>query len=232
MKPKIYISERASGAVSGLLSGFGDVVFLKPFGLLPEGLSSHADMLIADAGRAAFCYPGYGIEGDFIRTDDVPAAVYPRDVFLNCTFIGNMLIANPKTLSKTVLEYAYSSGIELIPVRQGYSGCAVAKVGESALITADIGIARAAEDHFDVLLISPDGIALPGYDRGFIGGASASLPDRLVFFGDISLHQDGERIVSFTEAHGIRWHDIKGVPLTDLGGARALFPVSVRQDRL
>ena len=193
------------------------------FGKLPLRLASHADMLIAASDDTAFCYGGYDAVGDFIKVPEEPGKEYPRDVYLNCTFVGKYLIANPKTLSGTVLGYAEKNGFELVSVNQGYSGCAVCKVSENAVITADAGISKALTGKLSVLRISCGGIALPGYDTGFIGGASATVGNRVFFFGDVARRSDGNEIVSFVEANGKECVWFPDMPLTDFGGARVVY---------
>lgn len=221
--PVIYINGSTDKRIIDALSQEGEVVLLSPMNGLPSGLSSHADMLIAASDEKAFCYAGYLLRGDFIRVHDIPYEKYPRDVYLNCTFIGDSLIVNPDTVSKAVIEYAETQGFRVIPVKQGYAGCAVCKVSESALITADIGISRAAGGAFDVLTIEAGGISLSGYDVGFIGGASATVNDKVFFFGDLSRHRDGKRIKAFIESHGKKCISFSDFPLTDFGGARVVY---------
>ena len=222
-KATVYISEEIDKAVAEELSKDTRVVFLKPYPALPARLASHADMLLATSDDAAFCFEGYRLDGDLVRIKTVPGEIYPDDVPLNCTFMGSRLIANPKTVSPEIIEYSKRNDITVIEVKQGYAGCAVCKVDDGALITADGGIASAASKAgIDVLEISPGGIYLPGYDQGFIGGASASLPDRIVFFGDVMLHPDGERIADFIGSHGKKCIFFPGIRLTDAGGARLI----------
>ena len=69
-------------------------------------------------------------------------------------------------------------GLIRVNVSQGYAKCSTCVVGEDAIITYDRGIAKAADAAgMDVLVIEPGHVDLPGYDTGFIGGASGLVTD-------------------------------------------------------
>ena len=105
--------------------------------------------------------------------------------------------------------------------RQGYSRCSVCVVNDNAIITADEGICRSAKAHgIDVLKIRPGYIDLPGFDYGFIGGASFKLSDtKLAFTGGLDKHPDAERIIEFASLHNIDIVYITDKPAFDIGGA-------------
>ena len=74
----------------------------------------------------------------------------------------------------------------------------------------------------NVLLIQPGHIALPGYDCGFIGGASFVYENKVIFFGNIEKHPDYTEISAFIDEAGYETVYEKNTPLTDLGGAVVL----------
>ena len=107
---------------------------------------------------------------------------------------------------------------ELINVKQGYAQCSTVTVGENAIITQDPSIYKAATAHgIDALKISDGGVALRGYDTGFIGGASGALGSHVVFCGNLSLHADGEKISAFCQTHGKQALSLSHSPLYDYG---------------
>ena len=95
-------------------------------------------------------------------------------------------------------------------------------IGEKAVISADVGILKAAADHgLNTLHINPGGIRLDGYDYGFIGGAS-HFDEKLglvFFYGDLSSHGDAARIVAFIKENGVKIICCDKEELTDYGGA-------------
>jgi hypothetical protein len=135
--------------------------------------------------------------------------------------LKSAIIARLDILPDEVKTYAASMGISLLDSKQGYAKCSAVSVGESAIITADKNIVRAAKAAgADALLISaaPEAIRLDGYDYGFIGGASGVLGDTVYFTGDISSHPDAERIAEFCKAHEKKIISLSNEPLNDVGG--------------
>ncbi|MPW27273.1 hypothetical protein GC105_16015 [Alkalibaculum sp. M08DMB] len=125
---------------------------------------------------------------------------YPDNIAYNAVKVGNKIFHNFKYTDTTLYKTLTQNGYELIEVKQGYTKCSVLVVDNNSIITSDRGIAKIAiENKIEVALISPGNIDLPGLNYGFIGGASGTLSeDRLVFFnGDITLHPDGDEIISY-----------------------------------
>ena len=146
---------------------------------------------------------------------------YPLDILFDAIKTEKLLIGNLKYTAPEL----FSDGITCVNVKQGYALCSTALLKDAA-ITADKGIADALEENgYDVLRISPGGIALNGYDFGFIGGASAVLEDAkaVVFFGDIKRHPSGNDIILFCKKNGYKVYFDDSFPLTDYGGAKELL---------
>jgi hypothetical protein len=134
--------------------------------------------------------------------------------------VGKRLICNPRFTDIVLLEHCASEGIEIINVKQGYAKCSVCVVDENSIITADIGIANAAESvGLSVLRISAGYICLPGHECGFIGGCCGKLaPDIMAFCGDLSTHPDHKSIDAFLRERGVFAESLCRGQLTDIGG--------------
>ena len=182
---------------------------------LQTAVASHTDMLIFLGFGKLFCHEIYyesnreiidrisSISNSEIALSSEPTGEkYPSDVLFNACLVGNNLICNEKTISKLILNEARSQGYNIISVSQGYTKCSVCVVSDSAIITADKGIAMSCRDrNIDVLEISEGHISLPPYDFGFIGGASGAHGDRVYFCGSLDTHPDGEIIKKFCAKH-------------------------------
>lgn len=214
------------------LREFGfDVMSLPCADHLAEPVSAHPDMLIFMGFGKLFCHSEYfernaelisrlatlsGLE--MCLSDEKTDKEYPLDVLFNCVAIGNNLLCNTKTVSKTVLCEAQSRGMKILHTNQGYSKCSVCKVSENAVITSDNSIARVCtENGIDVLIINEGNVALAGYDHGFIGGASGSDGKNIYFCGDITRHPNAENIVDFCRKHGKNAVSLSDEPLYDIG---------------
>ena len=200
---------------------------------LAAPVRSHADMLMLPVGKVVFTSSEYlsvaedifkALESLGYKIVSCNAEIrsdYPHDVAFDALVLKSAIIARLDSLPDEIKTYATAMGISLLNSKQGYAKCSSVSVGESAIITADKNIARAAEAAgADALLISaaPEKIRLDGYDYGFIGGASGVLEDTVYFTGDISSHPDAERIAEFCKAHEKKIISLSSEPLNDVGG--------------
>ena len=198
-------------------------------GTLPREVASHADMIYHHLGSnriisldknniADSSLHNIGFKIKYQNRSDIKAT-YPRDAALDAARIGDRLICNEKSVSRTlVAELGETVGI--ISVKQGYAKCSVCIVTEHSLITSDTGIAEACEKQgIDVLRIRCGFIELPGYDYGFLGGCSGKLAsDIMAFSGNLAMHPDFIRIKDFLKKYGVTAVSLGAGPLRDIGG--------------
>ena len=146
---------------------------------------------------------------------------YPKCAAYNVLLLDNLAFYNSKSIDLRLLENLKALKYRLIPVHQGYTRCSVCVVQNDAAITADEGIASALEKQkIDVLRIRPGFIDLPGYDYGFIGGASFKIAsDLLAFTGHLRNHPDADRIELFIKSHGVTICTLTDRPIFDIGSA-------------
>lgn len=203
--------------------------------ILPKPINSHPDIQMLHISKnKIFCLKEHLFAGESEKFFDITEITektgnkYPDDVRLNCTVIDNKIICNPETISKNVLEFAESSGLTIIPVKQGYSKCSVCVINESAIITDDTSIFRAAGNFLDdVLLISKGSIGLNGYNYGFIGGCCGKIAkNKIAFNGRIESHSDANKIIDFLEKHSIETIELNCNKLYDIGG---ILPIMQRK---
>ncbi|WP_283607502.1 DUF6873 family GME fold protein [Faecalispora anaeroviscerum] len=145
---------------------------------------------------------------------------YPADIRLNALLLHKQMFGKLEELDPALQKACDFAGVHKFPVRQGYTNCSVAIVSEKAIITADSGIAQAAERHgIRVLKISAGNIRLPGYEYGFIGGCCGLISQSiLVFTGALNLHPDGLQIRRFVEAQKKQVLELTQNSLIDMGG--------------
>lgn len=215
------------------LRGYADnIILLPPFDSIDKHIRTHADMLIFPLSRAgekkllshAAYYSVAASELDrlaeltHLELELIPeeaAAEYPRDILLNALMLGDTVIGRLDSLSSALAD---RDGIRQVNTRQGYTKCNACKVTESAIITEDTSVKKAAERiGADVLLIEKGSVALDGYAHGFIGGACGCDSENVFFCGDVTAHPDHERIKSFCERHGKGVIGVGAEPLTDIG---------------
>lgn len=195
---------------------------------LPKPVTFHPDLQVCPLpDKRMFALRGSPLAAtlrelgfDLRETQELPGTVYPQDVRCGGLVWENYLIGNPKGLDKGLTQQAQKMGLELIAVRQGYCACSIALVDQQSAITADRGLYHAlTAKGFQMLLIQPGHIQLPGYDTGFLGGCCGKLAaDKLSVTGQLDLHPDGQRIRSFLEQRGVTAVELTAGPLIDVGG--------------
>ncbi|MBQ7640517.1 MAG: hypothetical protein IJS91_05970 [Bacteroidales bacterium] len=217
MAQKIILSKTARPELAAYIESLGyEVVPFGPIDNVQEPLKYHPDMVFCRLDRDTV----YAGDPSKLRPQ------YPGDIVYNACSTGKHFIHNLKYTAPELLRAAEQHNLATIHVSQGYAKCSTCVVGEDAIITYDRGIARAAETAgMDVLTIRPGHVELPGYDTGFIGGATGLLTGPtsentrpiLIFNGDLSAHPDWRAIEDFAAEHGVEVKYFSGWKLTDIG---------------
>ena len=143
---------------------------------------------------------------------------YPGDVLLNCVCTGKNFICNPETVSEEIFDKMKKNGYNIISVKQGYTKCSVVPVSDDAIITDDASVYAVCDKAgLDVLKISKGSVVLPGFEYGFIGGASGKIAhDEIIFNGDITRHPDYKNIELFLKKYNVNIVSFSG-NLEDIG---------------
>lgn len=194
--------------------------------LLDAPVSLHADILANYVGKSLFLIDKHQTElcnfikdngGKYVLIDDVKSP-YPNDCLLNFADIGDYIICNKTILTENVVEFLPDK--KIIDVKQGYSKCSVCICKHNTIITDDISIYNTVSQYDDIksLLVEKGSVNILKYDYGFIGGC-CGLVDKnvLLFNGDITSHSDFDKIKNFLYDNEVKYIDIKGKPLTDIG---------------
>lgn len=233
--PLALIGENSSNFIKeGLIANAFQVILLPANHCLASQVESHADMLICVLDNTVFCNElyykenkqifdlireyGYSIDTANFHVSDK----YPKDIALNQAVIGKNIIGRADSCAENILKYAKSHEYNYCSVKQGYAKCSTLILGKTAVITADDGILATANQLGIKTLKIKNGaneIALNGYDYGFIGGASAVYENKVFFFGDITLHSQGEKITTFCKENGFLPISLGKEKLCDIGGA-------------
>ena len=222
----LLVSGRASECRKALINKGFRVLPVADNDCLRSSISSHPDM--------RYMYFGHGV----LFTDniaDTPSEIkdkfdntvirenlteaYPGDARLNCVTLGKYFICNEKSVSKTILDFAYKSGLEIIFVNQGYTKCSICILNENAIITDDKSIYTAAQNFLnDVTFISKGSIRLKGMNYGFIGGCTGKLSkNEIAFSGRIESHDNHNDIYDSLIRNNITAAELTDGPLEDIG---------------
>lgn len=181
-----------------------------------EAVSFHPDMIIHHVSYNNIVYAP-GTDAAFLGELDafgfrlIEGATrlspkYPGDIAYNVARIGKYAMHNLKYTDPVLKSALLKQNVELMHVNQGYAKCSVSVVNAGCIITADKGIAKAAETvGIEVLLIEPgENILLEGLDQGFIGGSTGLLNKNLwAVTGEIRSLKSACKIRDFLYNKGI-----------------------------
>jgi hypothetical protein len=213
MKKAAIIDPRTPADVTGNLAVMGfEIIPIPLIDHVSEPICGHPDIQIFLHGENAFIHPDASpafissiaeycnvtICGTELR------AAYPGDVVYNVLCTGGIAIHRVDSTEPSIRQYFLDNNINLIHTNQGYTRCSTLIVDDKSIITADRSIHKSASAAgLDSLLIEPGYIALPGYDYGFIGGASGRFDNTILLTGRIDHHPDFIRIRDYIEMRGI-----------------------------
>jgi len=195
-----------------------------------ESISCHPDIVINHVGGDTIVYAP-GTDAEFlnalsqwgfklIKGQNTPGMKYPHNIAYNAARVGNFVFHNLKYMDPVLKRELNKAGVEFIHVKQGYAKCSIAVVDQNAIITADAGIAKAAETRgIETLFVEiGEDILLPGMNCGFIGGSTGMIDkDKLFFTGSLDKIRCARKIKNFLDAKGIKIIEASDERAVDLG---------------
>ena len=202
------------------------VINVKKNLFLEPSVSNHADVLANHVGKNTFLVDKHQIDlcnfldyngGKYTLIDNI-SSPYPNDCLLNFADIGDYIICNKSILTKEIFDLLPQK--QIIDVKQGYAKCSVCICKHNTIITDDISIYKAVSKFDDIisLFVEKGSVNIFKYDYGFIGGCCGLIDkDVILFNGDLSFHTDFDKIKNFLYDNEVKYIDIKGKPLTDIG---------------
>lgn len=228
MEPICIISAMTPAEIMDSLISHGfSLIPVPQLKALAPPVAHHADMQLFIHEERCIHYAGIDAALRSLLTEHVecheaatePRPEYPDDIALNVAVAGRHAFHRSDRTDPVVRDYLNEAGITLHHVTQGYSNCSTLVVDERHIITADHGIADAAEGAgISVLRIMPGHIELPGYNYGFIGGCGGVWNNTVYLTGSLSLHPHGGAIHDFITATGKKVAELRHGPLRDVGG--------------
>ena len=208
------------------LGKFGEVIELFTEELVYNAISGHPDIFITQFAEYIIIAPNlpdeYKIQLKkhsihFIDGNKPVGNKYPETARYNAVVTSKYFIHNLKISDKKLLEVAANK--TKIHVLQGYTRCNLIPLNDEKMITSDNGIYKTlVREGVDVLLVRPEGILLPGFRNGFIGGACGVFENHIFFLGSLKHHIDGKEIEMFVRKNGFEIIELYSGPLFDGGG--------------
>lgn len=215
----ILINKNVPTEILDFLRKKDELLLLDDLKKISDATRRHVDLgAVKINGKIVACPEFAPFIPNSICGEIVPEDGYPKDVAYNAAVVDGRLFCLENAVEKKVLEIARSEKLKTVNVKQGYTKCNVVNVGNKAVITEDVSVKAAAENEgIPVLLIQKGFVNLDGYEHGFIGGATVSIGNELIFTGDFSAHPDYEKAIAFCAKFGVSTFFMRNFPLTDVG---------------
>ncbi len=223
----LLVDYRAKRQIKSLMQMGFDILQVYKHSNLQLPLSSHPDMLIYPLYNKVIYAPGTSYDTlnnirlagcDIVRGSTHLTCNYPGDIAYNVARIGNKVFHNTRYTDPLLHDELHGYGCKFIRINQGYTKCNICVIGNNAAITEDRGIARVlCREDVDVLLIPPGNVRLPGYEYGFIGGASGCVGDTIFLTGRILNDDIRECVERFIEKHKFNLKYLSEDEIIDIG---------------
>ncbi|MCX6250142.1 MAG: hypothetical protein NTX61_05250 [Bacteroidetes bacterium] len=137
-------------------------------------------------------------------------------IHYNAAVSEEYLVHRLEYTDPVVLEHCHY--LKKITVKQGYTRCNLLFLNKDHYITSDHGIHKALQQHqLTGILVTPDGIVLPGFPNGFIGGTMGILDNKIFILGSLDRYPDGKKVKDFLGETLIDVIELFNGPLYDGG---------------
>lgn len=211
------------------LSGYGDLLELETIGITYDAISGHPDIFFSVLNNDLIVAPNlpqkfrealkkHGIS--YHLGEQTVGKKYPESSIYNIVSTSQFLIHNLKHTDLAVKDLAM--GLDQIHVEQAYTRCNLIALKNERFITSDKGIEKALKKHsLEVFYANPDGIILPGFKNGFIGGCTGISGNQLFLIGSLHHYSLGDKLRKQINAWGYEVVELYNGPVFD--GGSVLF---------
>ncbi len=202
-------------------------------GITYDAISGHPDIFFCLGDRQLFVAPN--IPKDYLMIlkkynvsfsmGSLPVGEkYPETARYNAVVTTDLLIHNEAVSDENLKQFFAAK--KSIHVNQAYTRCNLIPLRNGKFITSDEGIFKALKSiDIDTEYFSPEGILLPGFDHGFLGGTlGIGLFDEKIFLlGELKSYPEGERLGATLKEAGYEIIELYPGPLFD-GGSLLMIP--------
>lgn len=141
---------------------------------------------------------------------------YPQSAHYNAVITKDIVLHNLNYTDPEILTHNNTK--KHIHVNQAYTRCNVLPLSNDSFITSDKGIHKVLiKNNLNSMFVDPDGITLPGFEYGFIGGTAGVFKNTVYFIGSLDYYNEGPKIKSFIEDLNYEIVQLNKGPLFDGG---------------
>ena len=217
----IIIDEKIPSEAKEKLSGCGELLELSTQGLTYPAISGHPDIFfcktptelivapnlpanyfsILDKNNVNYKVGNNRISSEVAKWRNSENGLYHKKhqphhsafIHYNAAVSEEYLVHRLEYTDPVILEQCHY--LKKIAVKQGYTRCNLLFFGKDQYITSDRGIQKALQQHLlNGLLVTSEGIVLPGFPNGFIGGTMGLFENKVFILGSLENYSDGLRV--------------------------------------
>ena len=219
----ILADKRIPEKVKYKLGKFGEILFVETQGITYPAISGHPDIFFCKVPGKLLIAANTPesiqqqlrqksilfLEGKSAVGEKYPGSAHYNAVVTNRLFIHNFQLSDAALTDECAT-------LESLHVNQGYTRCNLIPLHNNRFITSDRGIEKSLLDRgFGVLFVHPQGILLPGFAHGFIGGCCGTFEDKIFIIGSLKHFPEGDKIRNFV--NGMEIVELYDGPLFDGG---------------
>jgi len=208
------------------LQKMGELMEIETSDITYPAISGHPDIFFTRVDKQLLAAPNLPSEYfDILQNHKInfhvgeksPGKKYPESARYNAVVSSQYLVHNTKITDTAILQFCVDK--IKINVKQGYTRCSMLFLDDDHVITSDEKIASVLENkHIETLLVTSQGIDLPGFKNGFFGGCCGVVHNSLYILGNLDKYPDGEIVHGFAAKINIRLIELCNAPLFDGGG--------------
>lgn len=195
-------------------------------GITYDAVSCHPDVFMQHSGKQLVLAPNIPRQTIDFLDEHAVKYMYGQNrightlretTFYNCIATENALFHKKGYTDPVILELAREK--QFVDLPQAYTRCSMLALQEDLIITSDAGIEKKlVQMGFNIIFVPPQGILLPPYKHGFIGGCFGWYNNELFVLGSFNYLKNGNEILKQIEEKGIVVHELCDEPLYDGGG--------------
>ncbi len=222
----IVIDKKVPEEAKIKLSKHGNLLELETDGISYDAISGHPDIFFSQLNNDLIVAPNLPLEFrnelkkrkiSFHFGEQNVGQKYPETAAYNIVSTSRQIIHNLKYTDLAVKDLAM--GLEQIHVEQAYTRCSLLALKNDQFITSDRGIEKQLKEvNLDVVYINPEGILLPGFKNGFIGGCMGIFENKIFIFGSLKHFKSGKELQQMIENLNYEIIELYDGPLFDGGG--------------
>ena len=222
----IIIDRKIPREAKERLLSTGTVLELETEGIVYPGVSGHPDIFLCQTPQVLVISPSLPLKYvqilekhhvTYITGYNKTGSKHPSSVHYNAAASDHYFVHRLEYSDPVLLQQCHA--LKKIPVKQGYTRCNLLLLRNDHYLTSDQGIYENLQrSGLSGIFVSPEGVLLPGFPNGFIGGAMGILNNTVYIAGNLSHFPEGETVRNFLVGLGYEIIELYEGPLFDGGG--------------